>query len=77
MICLIAAFAHAKHDHFLHATEAKAKDTKKIQGQRQPFWRTDPLETKDRNARGQGEGEGHSSKKFFRQFPIHRHSQNF
>ena len=29
MICLIAAFAHAKHDHFLHATEAKAKDTKK------------------------------------------------
>ena len=38
--------------------EAKAKDTKKIrgQGQGQPFQfpRTEPLEAKDRNARGQG-----------------------
>ena len=38
--------------------EAKAKNTKKIrgQGQGQPFQRTDTLEAKDRNARGQGQG---------------------
>ena len=38
--------------------EAKAKDTKKIrgQGQGQALPRTDPLEAKDRNARGQGRG---------------------
>ena len=38
--------------------EAKAKDTKKIrgQGQRTAFSRTEPLEAKDRNARGQGQG---------------------
>ena len=42
--------------------EAKAKNTKKIRGQGQPFRgqtlsrpRTDPLEAKDRNARGQGQ----------------------
>ena len=35
--------------------EAKAKDTKK-RGQGQPLPRTEPLETKDRNARGQGQG---------------------
>ena len=39
--------------------EAKAKDTKKIRGQGQPFRgqtlsRTDPLEDKYRNARSQG-----------------------
>ena len=38
--------------------EAKAKDTKKIRGQgpRTAFPRTDTLEAKDRNARGQGQG---------------------
>ena len=34
--------------------EAKAKDTKKIRGQGQPLPRIEPLEAKDRNARGQG-----------------------
>ena len=62
--------------------EAKAKNIKKIRGQRQPFRgqtlsrpRTDPLKAKDRNARGQGQGprtqaqvysEKMSLKKFFR-----------
>ena len=36
--------------------KAKAKDTKKIRGQGQAFPRTDTLEAKDRNARGQGQG---------------------
>ena len=36
--------------------EAKAKDTKKNPRPRTAFPRTDPLETKDRNARGQGQG---------------------
>ena len=54
---------------------------------RTAFPRTDPLEAKDRNARGQGQGprtqpqvfskKKRSSKKFFRQFPIYRRSQNF
>ena len=37
--------------------EAKAKDTKKPKPRpRTAFTRTDPLEAKDRNARGQGQG---------------------
>ena len=48
--------------------------------------RTDSLEAKDRNARSQGQGpttqpqvfsKKRFSKKFFRQSPIHRRSQNF
>ena len=39
-------------------TRLEAKDTKKIRGQGQgtAFPRTEPLEAKDRNARGQGQG---------------------
>ena len=51
---------------------------------RTAFPRTEPLEAKDRNARGQCQGHSRkcsakkrSSKKFFRQSPIHRRSQNF
>ena len=54
---------------------------------RTAFPRTDPLEAKDRNARGQGQGprtqpqgfskKKTSSKKFFRQSLIYRRSQNF
>ena len=36
--------------------EAKAKDTKKSEATRTAFPRTDTLEAKDRNARGQGQG---------------------
>ena len=69
-------------------SEAKAKDTKKIrgQGQEQPFRgqtlsrpRTGMLEAK---AKDQGHSrkcfpKKRSSKKFFRQSPIYRRSQNF
>ena len=82
----------------------EAKDTKKIrgQGQGQPvrgqnlsrprprtaFARTDPLEAKDRNARGQSQGprtqaqafskkKKRSSKIFFKRSPVHWRSQNF
>ena len=54
---------------------------------RTAFPRTDPLEAKDRNARGQGQGprtqakvlskKKRSSKIFFRQSPIYKRSQNF
>ena len=68
--------------------KAKAKDTKKIrgEGQGQPFRRqtlsrprTGMLEAK---AKDQGHSRKHSpkkrsSKKFFRQSPIYRRSQNF
>ena len=69
--------------------EAKAKDTKKNlkPRPRTAFPRTDLLEAKNRNARGQGQGprtqpQVFSKKKglqkvFFRQFPIYRRSQNF
>ena len=63
--------------------EAKAKDTKKIRGQGQAFPRTDTLEAKDRNARGQGQGprtqsasalqkkkKKRSSQKFFKRSPL-------
>ena len=68
--------------------EAKAKDTKK-NSRRRPrtsFPRTDLLEAKDRNTRGQGQGPSaqaqvfskkRSSKKFFRQSPVYRRSQIF
>ena len=72
--------------------KAKAKDTKKIRGQGQPFRgqtlsrpRTGMLEAKDRNARGQGQGPRTQSQVFskkkvkknsFRQSPIHRRTQN-
>ena len=66
--------------------KAMAKDTKKIRGQGQPFRgqtlsrpRTGMLEAK---AKDQGHSRKCSpkkrfSKKFFRQSPIYRHSQNF
>ena len=54
---------------------------------RTAFPRTDPLEAKDRNARGQGQEprtqpqvfskKKRSSKKFFRRSPFYRRSQNF
>ena len=54
---------------------------------RTAFPRTDTLEAKDRNARGQGQGprtqpqvfskKKRSTKKFFRQSPKYRRSQNF
>ena len=59
--------------------EAKAKDTKKNPRPRTAFPRTDTLEAKDRNARGQGQGprtlaqvlskKKKSSQKFFRRSP--------
>ena len=62
--------------------EAKAKDTKKNPRPRTAFPRTDTLEAKDRNARGQGQGprtqaqvlskkkkKKRSSQKFFKRTP--------
>ena len=66
--------------------EAKANDTKKIRGQGQPFRgqtlsrpRTGMLEAKaeDQGHRRKCSPKKRSSKKFFRQYPIHRRSQNF
>ena len=66
--------------------EAKAKDTKNPRPRpRTAFPRTDSLEAKDRNARGQGprtQPQVFSKKnkvfeKVFRQSPIYRRSQNF
>ena len=53
--------------------EAKAKDTKKTEDRpRTAFPRTDTLEAKDRNARGQGQGHKRKcspkSQKFFRRY---------
>ena len=54
---------------------------------RTAFPRTEPLEAKDRNARGQGQGprtqaqvlskKKRSSEFFFRRSPIHWRTQNF
>ena len=68
--------------------EAKAKDAKNPRPRpRTASPRTEPLEAKDRNARGQGQGprtpaqafskKKRSSKIFFRRSPIHWRTQNF
>ena len=67
--------------------KARGQGHKKNPRPRTAFPRTDPLEAKDRNARGQGQGpktqlqafppKKRSLKKFFRQSPIYRRSQNF
>ena len=65
--------------------EAKAKDTKKIRGQGQPFRgqtlsrpRTGMLEAKAKDtAASVLKKKKNSSKKFFRQSSIYRRSQNF
>ena len=63
--------------------EAKAKDTKKIRGQGQPFRgqalsrpRTGILEAKAKDT-GASVLKKRFSKKFFRRSPIHRRTQNF
>ena len=69
-------------------TMLEAKDTKKNPRPRPrtALPRTDSLEAKDRNTRGQGQGprtraqvffKKKSSKVFFRQTPIHWRTQNF
>ena len=65
--------------------KAKAKDTQKIRGQGQPFRgqtlsrpRTGMLEARDQeHSRKCSPKKKRSSKKFFRQSPNHRRSQNF
>ena len=69
--------------------KARGQGHKKNPGPRPKtaFPRTDPLEAKDRNARGQGQGprtqpqafskKKRSSKFFFRRCPIHWRTQNF
>ena len=66
--------------------EAKVKDTKKIrgQGQGQPFRgqtllrpRTGMLDAKDEDTAASVLKKKRSPKKFFRQSPVHRRSQNF
>ena len=66
--------------------EAKAKDTKKSEAKakaKDSLFETEPLEAKDRNARGKAKEQGHrrkrsqkkrSSKIFFRRSPIHWHT---
>ena len=65
-------------------TRLKAKNTKKIRGQGQTFRgqtlsrpRTGMLEAKNQGHSCKCSPKKRSSKKFFRQSPIHRRSQNF
>ena len=70
-----------------HKARGQGQGHKKIPRPRTAFPRTDPLEAKDRNARGQGQEPRtqaqvfsktkRSPKKFFRQSPIYGRSQNF
>ena len=66
-----------------HKARGQGQGHKKNPRPRTAFPRTHPLEAKDRNARGQGQSrkcsqkKKRSSKKFFRQSPIYRRSQNF
>ena len=67
-----------------HKARGQGQEHKKNPRQRTVFLRTDLLEARDMNARGQGPrtqpqvlSKKRSSKKFFRRSPIHRPTQNF
>ena len=74
---------HTKQQRWSRGHTTRDQGHKKTPRPRTAFPRTDFLEAKDRNARGQGHRRKCSpkkkdlQKKFFRQSSIHRRSQNF